>query len=179
MAVEIIKAKMYQRRDSSANWERYNPILANGEFGFDYDKKKYKIGDGTHHWKDLEFSYIGQITDENGDILKYKKVATEEYVQEQITPELVFAETALEFPSIGNSDKLYIELNTNKVYTWDSENLKYNIIGSNATLPDEQLIPIVNNAIDLVLVDKLEENVPPIVERCLNDAILVGGNSNE
>lgn len=177
MAVEIIKAKMYQRRDTTENWLKYNPVLASGEFGYDISKKKYKIGDGVTKWSDLQFSYIGEVTEENGEILKYYKVATEEFVTEHISSSIVFSATKAAFPSIGNTDKLYIELETNMVYIWDDEKLVYEPIGTNVTLPEEQLIPIVEDAIDIVLVDKLNEHVPTIVEQTLNDSVLVGGDS--
>lgn len=177
MAVQIVKAKMYQRRDTTENWLKYNPVLASGEFGYDINKKKYKIGDGITKWSDLQFSYIGEVTDENGEILKYYKVATEEFVTEHITSSVVFSATKAAFPSIGDTDKLYIELESNMAYIWDNDSLTYEPIGTNVTLPDEQLIPIVENAVDLVLVDKLDEKVPPIVIRTLNESVLDGGDS--
>lgn len=179
MAVEIIKAKMYQRRDTTANWLKYNPVLASGEFGYDTNEKKYKIGDGVSHWTDLEFAYMGIITDENSNILKYKKIATEEYVNEHITSDVIFASTASAFPSIGNANKLYVDLDNNLIYTWDEENLKYNKIGSDITLPDEELKPLIEEAVDAVLVDKLSEEVPVIIESTLADSILYGGDSDD
>ena len=65
MAIEYIKAKMYQRRDTTQNWLKYNPILASGEFGYDINEKKYKIGDGVSHWNQLDFAYLGEVTDKN------------------------------------------------------------------------------------------------------------------
>jgi hypothetical protein len=41
------------RRDSSDNWSSTNPILAQGELGFDIDANAVKIGDGSTHWLDL------------------------------------------------------------------------------------------------------------------------------
>lgn len=42
----------------------------------------------------------------------------------------IFRETYLEFPNIGNSEKLYVDTTNNKTYRWDSKNLKYFCIGS-------------------------------------------------
>ena len=177
MAIEYIKAKMYQRRDTTQNWLKYNPILASGEFGYDINEKKYKIGDGVSHWNQLDFAYLGEVTDKNGDILKYKEIATEDFVKKEITSSIFFAQTKNEFPSIGGINKIYVELDTNNVYTWDSSNLTYKIIGSEATLPEETLKPLVTNVVEAILVDKLTEDVPKIVNETLENSILDAGNS--
>ena len=41
------------RRDSAVNWAVNDPILADGEIGYDITNKLHKIGDGTSHWQDL------------------------------------------------------------------------------------------------------------------------------
>lgn len=53
------------KRDITENWESVNPILAEGEFGFDVETKALKLGDGISHWIDLVNmnSYI--ILDDN------------------------------------------------------------------------------------------------------------------
>jgi hypothetical protein len=43
------------RRDSAANWTAINPVLAEGEAGFELDTKSYKIGDGATAWNDLDY----------------------------------------------------------------------------------------------------------------------------
>jgi hypothetical protein len=43
------------RRDSSANWFQDNPILGNGEPGYDWDLGKLKIGDGAQPWNALPY----------------------------------------------------------------------------------------------------------------------------
>lgn len=42
------------KKDNSKNWEIANPVLAANEFGYDYERKVIKIGDGTTAWKDLK-----------------------------------------------------------------------------------------------------------------------------
>ena len=57
---EIIYKTMFQlRRGSSIEWETINPILREGEPGFDTTLKKQKIGDGVTPWKDLPFQGEG------------------------------------------------------------------------------------------------------------------------
>lgn len=50
-----ILGKYLQRRDTSNNWKNRNPVLSDGELGFETDTKKFKIGNGTDDWKSLEY----------------------------------------------------------------------------------------------------------------------------
>lgn len=43
------------RRDTTTNWESVNPVLHQGELGWDLDQKKLKIGDGVTAWSSLAF----------------------------------------------------------------------------------------------------------------------------
>lgn len=44
------------RRDTSANWESVDPTLTAGEIAFDTTAMKFKVGDGTSAWTDLDYS---------------------------------------------------------------------------------------------------------------------------
>lgn len=44
-----------QRNDTSANWAAANPVLLKGEMGVEIDTCKFKFGDGTKHWSELEY----------------------------------------------------------------------------------------------------------------------------
>lgn len=41
------------RRGTAAEWTASDPILAEGEPGFETDTNTFKIGDGTTHWSAL------------------------------------------------------------------------------------------------------------------------------
>ena len=43
------------RRDTAANWIKYNPILASGEIGLETDTDKIKVGNGKDAWNDLSY----------------------------------------------------------------------------------------------------------------------------
>jgi hypothetical protein len=43
------------RRDTAANWTSNDPTLANGEFGWETDTNKVKIGDGVTAWTALSY----------------------------------------------------------------------------------------------------------------------------
>lgn len=55
MAATEIKVQMQQRRDTAANWTSANPILLEGELGFETDTKKAKLGDGSTTWTSLAY----------------------------------------------------------------------------------------------------------------------------
>lgn len=50
------QARIKPRRDTAANWSSANPVLQDGEIGYDTTNKQFKIGDGTTSWNSLAFS---------------------------------------------------------------------------------------------------------------------------
>ena len=60
------------RRDTAANWAAANPILAQGEKGYETDsisteEAKYKIGDGVTSWLVLPYQISGKVKSVNGE----------------------------------------------------------------------------------------------------------------
>lgn len=55
MANVVTYQRFWQRRDTAANWTAANPTLASGEFGYETDTKKLKIGDGSTAWNSLAY----------------------------------------------------------------------------------------------------------------------------
>lgn len=51
--------RLIQRRDTAANWQTENPVLDAGEWGYETDSKKIKIGDGTTAWNALPYFTSG------------------------------------------------------------------------------------------------------------------------
>lgn len=47
------------RRDISSEWSRVNPVLAEGEPGYENDTGRFKIGDGSSRWRDLTYFLPG------------------------------------------------------------------------------------------------------------------------
>lgn len=43
------------KRDTAANWTSNDPVLLNGEIGFETDTNKIKIGDGSTAWTSLAY----------------------------------------------------------------------------------------------------------------------------
>lgn len=64
--------RIQPRRGTSAEWAAANPVLAEGELGFETDTQRSKRGDGATPWNDLPFdgvSYLVRFVDQNGDPL--------------------------------------------------------------------------------------------------------------
>jgi len=48
--------KIQLRRDTAADWTSNNPTLAAGEFGWESDTNRFKIGDGSAAWNSLGYA---------------------------------------------------------------------------------------------------------------------------
>ena len=55
-------AQIQLRRGKAAFWDSENPILHDGEPGYEKDTGRLKIGDGNTHWRELEY-VAGGATD--------------------------------------------------------------------------------------------------------------------
>lgn len=53
MTVTVARIKL--RRDTAANWTVANPTLSAGEFGFETDTLRFKVGDGALAWTALNY----------------------------------------------------------------------------------------------------------------------------
>lgn len=47
------------RRGTASEWTSANPILAQGEFGYESDTTKFKVGNGTASWSLLSYASAG------------------------------------------------------------------------------------------------------------------------
>ena len=48
--------KVQFRRGTASEWIAGNPILSQGEAGYEYDTGKFKVGNGTAAWNSLPYS---------------------------------------------------------------------------------------------------------------------------
>ena len=51
-------SKIQIRRDTADFWEGANPVLAEGELGLELGSFKFKVGDGTKAWNDLDYIFV-------------------------------------------------------------------------------------------------------------------------
>ena len=50
--------KIQLRRDSAAAWTLANPVLSDGEIGWERDTYQFKVGNGTTAWNALSYGGI-------------------------------------------------------------------------------------------------------------------------
>ena len=55
----MLKARILLKTDTSEAWRINNPILLDGESGYESDTNLIKVGDGVHHWNDLKYVNAG------------------------------------------------------------------------------------------------------------------------
>lgn len=60
-------ATIQLRRDTAANWTSANPTLASGEWGYETDTKRRKLGDGTTAWASLRYDEVVVLRLDVGD----------------------------------------------------------------------------------------------------------------
>lgn len=53
--------KIQMRRGTAASWNTANPVLDAGEFGYETDTGKFKIGDGTTKWNGAAGDGVGKL----------------------------------------------------------------------------------------------------------------------
>lgn len=71
------------RRDTEANWSSANPTLAQGEYAWVIGTNKFKIGDGTTAWNDLDYLDLGASTFEKLGGSPYDNSALAEALNEK------------------------------------------------------------------------------------------------
>lgn len=60
--------KIQLRRDTAANWTSTNPVLAQGEVGYDLTSGKMKVGNGTSTWTQLAYFNDGSFSGSYADL---------------------------------------------------------------------------------------------------------------
>lgn len=55
MATIRVKSANLLRRDTASNWTKKNPVLREGEEGYETDTGKRKVGDGITEWNNLKY----------------------------------------------------------------------------------------------------------------------------
>ena len=59
---KILNTSIKNRKDTTANWSSNNPILKDGEIGFEETTDgdvKLKVGDGSTNWNSLNYFTVG------------------------------------------------------------------------------------------------------------------------
>lgn len=53
-----LNGRLQVRRDTAANWTSEDPVLAEGEIGYETDTDQFKIGDGSSTWSAIADYYV-------------------------------------------------------------------------------------------------------------------------
>ena len=115
---------VYQfKRGTAQRWIDVNPILRQGEPGFEYDTGKLKIGDGFTPWNNLKY------INENIDVDKQE--------------EMVTVSTYSELPKIGDEKKLYRVVEDKLLYQWNFHKGIYESLGATGSF-DPSIITLIN-----------------------------------
>lgn len=116
MATEILTT-FQLKRGTAARWLEVNPVLAQGEPGYEYDTHKLKIGDGIKRWKQLP--YVG-------------------------VQDLVSVETLDElYNTLGDANVLYKVSTEKSLYQWNALESKYEPLNAGGAF-DPSTITLIN-----------------------------------
>lgn len=55
----MLKARIQLKKDTSEAWRINNPVLLDGEAGYESDTNLMKVGDGIHCWLELDYTNSG------------------------------------------------------------------------------------------------------------------------
>ena len=119
---EIIKHIYQFKRGTAQRWIEVNPVLRQGEPGFEYDTGKLKIGDGFTPW--LTLPYINDV-DVSGQ------------------EEIIVVNTYNDLPRMGDVNILYRVIDDKLLYQWNSTTKRYESLGAQGSL-DPSIITLIN-----------------------------------
>lgn len=82
MAEKTISTRQKQKYDTSTNWTTNNIVLLAGEIGIESDTNKFKVGNGTSTWNELDYAGGSEIplystTGQNTDGAMTQKAVTD------------------------------------------------------------------------------------------------------
>jgi hypothetical protein len=52
-----LRVPIQHKSHTAAQWADTNPVLLLGQFGYEWDNDRFKIGDGVNHWNDIAAYY--------------------------------------------------------------------------------------------------------------------------
>lgn len=102
MATQIINTTFKLKRGTAERWMQLNPILRQGEPGFEFDTNKFKIGNGYTPYNELPYQ------------------TSSEYV--------ISRPTSATFPLLGEENVIYKATEEHKLYQWNVETKKYEVL---------------------------------------------------
>lgn len=129
--------RICNRSDTSTNWSTNNPILKDGEIGYDSTNNIIKVGNGTNKWNDLVSISGNSISSESYDDTELKNMITT--INNSLTTEINQRKS--------EDDKLQNIINTLDDRIFKCEN-KDNVILLNENLYEYTEFPTEWNIVD-------------------------------
>ena len=74
-----VKAIIQLRRGTEAEWINKDPVLVKGEPAYSTDVNRLKIGDGIHHWSELDYIGANYIAG-NGIVIDNTEISLDELI---------------------------------------------------------------------------------------------------
>lgn len=119
MANKTINTRQKQKYDTSTNWTTNNPVLLAGELGIESDTNKFKIGNGTSAWNELDYAGGGDLvlystTGQNTDGAMTQKAVTDalsetvDFITTSLNGDLVI--TNEQFEKLFNNPNLILRI---------------------------------------------------------------------
>ena len=106
---QVVNITYQLKRGYADRWIEINPILKQGEPGFEIDTGKLKIGNGIDTW--INLPYIGDFEDANeGGIINI--------------------ETKAMLPEIGNINYIYRVIDEKSIYQWNVNDNVYELMNA-------------------------------------------------
>lgn len=106
------------RRDLSTKWTEINPILMEGEVGFETDTKLRKIGDGVTAWNNLDYLAAENIVQELGNsenTVISQKISSDNFLHIDDSMKSIFGVSKLETPDYTITNEKAVDRNGNEV----------------------------------------------------------------
>lgn len=122
----VVNITYQLKRGNSSRWLEVNPVLKQGEPGFEVDTGRLKIGNGIDTWVDLD--YIGDTNDCG----------------------IISVETKDMFPDIGDVNFIYRVIDEKNMYQWNSDLGIYELMNSVANI-EVNVNDLINRALSEAL----------------------------
>lgn len=145
-----IQEHIYQfKRGTAQRWIEINPILRQGEPGFEYDTGKLKLGDGFTPWLGLPYINEGAVFN---------------------------APTRDKFPYRGNSNTIYKAEEEVALYQWNNQTQTYDLLSSGEQLIDELVKDVDEVRQDIANIEEMLKGTIIFYGGSATDNLPEGGN---
>ena len=124
----VVKHIYQFKRGTSQNWIDKNPILLQGEPGYETDTGKLKIGDGFTPYGALPYINEGAIFN---------------------------TDTRDQFPKVGSENTIYKAQDETALYQWNSKTESYELLSAGEQLIDELVKDVDEVRQDLAAIEAL------------------------